>query len=801
MKRDIYLLSIFVFLVSLTSAQDYRIYGTVLDAERNALLYANVVLESKDGKPIKGTSTDENGKFVLEGILPGDYTVYASYIENTSEVRLLSVKSDTDVGNLIIRQKTQELEEVVVTYEKPTLVQKADRYVFNIANTALSDSDIWDVLKNTPGVVIINDKITVQNTGNISVLMNGRRVNIPESDIINLLSGSSASNVEAIEVITNPPAKYSAEGGLLIDIKMKKNIIAGYNGSVYNRFSQGVFPKHTLGTDHFFKGKRTDFSVNYSFRKNKNLRRYTDITNFFENNSIDETWQAEQQNISRTEQHNINLFFDYQLNDKNTLSFSSINSLRPYGVTLLNSDTQIADTQGQLNASFNTINNSDANYYNTSYYLDWKHDIDEEGQQLAFNTHFTYYNYARDQDITTDFFDGAMNQTGENDFITQSDQKTNLFSAQLDYTKPLGKTTTFETGLRYATIQSNNAIEQLGFTSNQPGVSPTEIGNFVYDERISAGYVSMDHNLEKWKLKAGLRTEYTETLGDLDNGTIRTKNSYLEFFPSFSALYTVNKKNTFKLNYYRRITRPRYDWLNPFQYFQSNNTTVEGNPNLIPSTRNSISLAYTYDKTYTFTAFYYKRKNEFLQQVFQDNEANLLRFIATNVDSNRNYGADIVFNKKLTSYWSSYALLSVFNRENGFRDFDTGEFFVNSIWSGLLRLRNSFTLLEDRSFFMDVNYSYYAPTFQGNARQEEVGRLGLAFRKTFWNKNASISLAAEDIFNGGNYFYTRRFANQNNTTSSRRETRLLVFGFRYKFGNTRIKDNYKRKRVDERSRI
>jgi len=801
MKRDIYLLFGFVLLVSLTRAQEYRINGTVQDTDGTALVYANVVLASKENKPIKGTTTNEKGQFVLEGILPGAYTLYASYIENSSKEIPLSVQANIDVGTVIISQKAQELEEVVVTYEKPTLVQKADRYVFTIENTALADSDIWDLLKNTPGVIIIDDKITVQNTGNISVLINGRRVNIPESDVINLLSGSSASNVEAIEVITNPPAKYSAEGGLLIDIKMKKNMIAGYNGAVYKRFSQGVFSKYNLGTDHFFKSKKTDFSVNYYFRKNKNLRRYSDVTNFFENNTVDAIWKAEQQNIARIAQHNINLFLDYQLNTKNTLSFSSINTLRPYGITHLNSNTQIADTQGQQQSSFSTNNASDADYYNTSYYVDWEHKIDTEGQQLTFNTHFTYYNYARNQDIETDFFDSALNQTGENDFVTQSDQHTKLFSAQLDYTKPFGEKTTFETGLRYANIKSDNAIEQLGYTSNEPGVSPTEVGNFVYDEEIYAGYVSLNHTITQWKLKAGLRTEYTEAIGNLDNGALKTKNSYLEFFPSFSALYTLNKKNTFKLNYYRRITRPRYDWLNPFQYFQSNNTTVEGNPNLIPATRNSISLAYTYDQSYTFTAFYYKRKNEFLQQVFQDNDANLLRFIAANLDSNRNYGADIVVNKKLTNYWSTYALVSVFNRENNFRDFDTGAMLMNTIWSGLFRWRNSFTLLKDKSLFMDVNYSYYAPTFQGNARQEEVGRLGLALRKTLWNKKASISLAVEDIFNGGNYFYTRRFANQNNTTSSRRETRLAVFGFRYKFGNTRIKDNYKYRRVDERTRI
>ena len=372
---------------------------------------------------------------------------------------------------------------------------------------------------------------------------------------------------------------------------------------------------------------------------------------------------------------------------------------------------------------------------------------------------------------------------------------------QLDYHKPIGKTSKFETGIRYATIQSDNMIEQLGFDTAQQGISPTAVGRFKYDERIAAAYISLDHNWDKWKLKFGLRTEYTETAGKLDTNTSETENDYLEFFPSFSALYSVSKKNVFKLNYYRRITRPRYDWLNPFQYFQNNNTTVEGNPNLIPSTRNSISLAYTFDKTYTFTAFYYQRKNEFLEQVFQDNEANLLRFIATNLDSNSNYGADIVFNKKLNSFWSSYVLMSCFNRENGFRDLDTGELLMNSIWAALFRARNSFTLLKDKSLNADITYNYFSPTFRGNARREATSRVGLSLRKTIWNKKASISLSAKDIFNRGNYFLTRKYLNQDNSTASRYETRLIVLGFRYKFGNTKIKDNQKRKSVDERKRI
>ena len=541
-KKNIYLLSVFVLLVSLTSAQGNKITGTVLNMERQPLVYANVVLQSKEGKAYKGTSTNEQGMFVLDEVVPGTYKLIASFIENTSEVIPLSINSDLDIGILVIIQNAQELEEVVVTHQKPTLEQKADRYVFNIANTAISDSDIWDVLKNTPGVVIIDNKITVNNSGNIGVMINGRKVNIPESDIINLLSGSSASNVEAIEVITNPPAKYSAEGGLLIDIKMKRNLIAGYNGSVYNRFTQGVFPKHTVGTDHFFKDKKMDFSINYAFRKNKDLSRYTDITNFFENGQQNESWKAEQQNTNRNEQHNLSLFFDYQLNDKNILSVSSINSLRPYGVTFLDSNTEIRDTQEQFNWSFHTVNNSDKNVYNTSYYADWRHKLITKGEFISFSSHYTFYNYQRDQDIQTDFFDGNNAITGENDFTTKSDQKTNLFSLQLDYHKPIGKTSKFETGIRYATIQSDNMIEQLGFDTAQQGISPTAVGRFKYDERIAAAYISLDHNWDKWKLKFGLRTEYTETAGKLDTNTSETENDYLEFFPSFSALYSVSKK-------------------------------------------------------------------------------------------------------------------------------------------------------------------------------------------------------------------------------------------------------------------
>lgn len=795
---------VFLFIVvsfSFLTAQDFEIRGAVLNAGHSPLVFANVLLQTNEGKLVKGATTDVNGFFKLNNVAAGEYLLFASYIESTSETLTLSITTDLDVGNLIISSEAQALDEVVVTSQKPRLVEKADRYVFNIENTALSDSDIWDVLKRTPGIIIVNDKLTVNNTGNIGILINGRKVNIPESDVINLLSGSSASNVEAIEVITTPPAKYSAEGGLLIDIKMKTNLVAGYNGAVFNRYIQGVFPKHTLGMDHFFKGKKTDFSLAYSFRNNKNLVRYTDITNFFENSVPNEIWTAEQNTISKRKQHNISAFFDYKFDEKNTVSLSTINSLTPNGNRFSFSETDIADTQGISNAGFGTTNDSDFHLYNTSFYLDWVHKLNKKGSEISFNTHYTYYDYNREQDIDTDFFDMNGTVTGENDFITQSVQNTGLFSIQGDYIMNLGTSSTLESGLRFASIASDNTIEQQGFDRNQPGIDPTDAGEFVYNEQISAGYVSINNNWNSWKLNMGLRAEYTQTTGKLDTETEANKNNYLELFPSLSLLHTYKKKHVFKLNYYRRIDRPRYSWLNPFQFFQNNNTVVEGNPNLLPSFSNFVSLGYTFNKSFTLRPFYNLRTNDFLQQVSQDNSGKLLRFIATNLDENKSYGVDAIYSKDFTNRWSSFMLFNYYYQANSFRDFDTGQLLDNTAWLTYFRTTQSFTFLEDRSLFADASFTYFSPFLIGNSTRASINELGFSFRKTIWNKSASISLAVEDVFNQSNQFFTRQYLTQDNSSSERRENRLLLLGFRYSFGNTKIRNNKKRKRIDERNRI
>lgn len=802
MSKQIILYLLLAFLTSSSFSQEYNLHGKIISTDSEPIWLANVLLLSAlDSILINGSSTDDKGVFKITNIPPGDYLVKASYLDNESDYLNVSIIADTDVGTITISNYAQVLDEVIVATQKPRVERKVDRLVFNIGNTAFSDGDIWEALKRAPGVVVINNELSVKGSKDIGIMINGRKINLPRADVINLLSGTTASNVEAIEVITNPPAKYSAEDGMLINIIMKKNLISGYNGAVFNRYTQGVFPKHTLGTDHFFKGSKTGFSANYSFSQEKWFTQYTDVTNFIDDGSITSTWAAEEDYIRRRKRHNFNAFFDYFIDDRNSLSISTLNQWNPSVARMYDTETQITDTNGAAVSSFITLNDSEEKQLNASFYLDFVHKLRKKGAEISMNSHYTYYDYERGQDLNTDFFDVNNNLTSENDFLTNSIQNINLYSIQADFITPLGTSSKFETGLRYAQINSKGRIDQEGFDRNQPGIDPTEAGVFEYDEGIVAGYTSIDNKWDKWNVKVGLRAEQTNTLGKLNTDEAAKKNDYFKLFPSFSLQYTPSAKHEFHLYYYRRITRPRYNNLNPFQVFQSNNSIVEGNPDLLPSSRHYMAGGYTFNRGYTFELFYKNRTNYYQRLVFQDNDSQLLRFISSNVDKDFAYGFNFSISKNFTNNWHFYFMASTAYIESNFTDLDSGQLVENGLWNTYIRSNSGFSFLSDKSLKADVSLLYSSPVIQGNSRQEDYSKLGITLQKSLWDKKGSISLGVDDIFNDSRLFNTRKFLNQDNTSYYRPESRLVVLGFRYKFGNTRIRTNKKSKKVEERNRI
>ena len=693
------------------------------------------------------------------------------------------------------------MNEVVVVSQKPTLEQKVDRLVFNIENTALSDSDLWDVLKRTPTVFVMNDEIKVKGESGVQIMINDKKVNLPPEDILNLLSGTSAKGVQSIEVITTPPAKYDAEGGTLINIKMKKNLIAGYNGAVYNKYSQAVFPRQMFGTGHFFKSKQLEASFNYSYSQNKILTNYTDITNFIEDGQIRDTWTSDLEVIYRSKKHNTSAFVDYAFDDNNTISFSSIATLTPSYLTRDLSDTQILDANDGSTSGFYTLNNGKFESINAAFYLDYKHNFNDQGSKLAVNVHYTHYDYDKDQELETDFYDGNRAIVGENNFNTFNRQNTDLYSAQADFVSPVGEGANFESGIKYALIDSESYIAQEGFDRDQEGIESTEEGTFFYDEAIVAGYASFDAKWNNWTLKSGLRAEYTDTKGDFSLSTDKIKNHYLELFPTLFLQFNPNVKHRFGASYKRSIIRPSYNKINPFQVFQSNNSVVEGNVNLQPSFKNSVILSYTYDRDYTFELFYRYHRNIMRLLTFQDNESNLLRFITDNVDRELAYGLDFIYRKEISNFWDTYFLSSYYYGAERFTDILSQQSLDQGQWTLLVQLNNNFTLLKDRSLTASLNYSYVSPIVIGNSRQEYYNEWGISVKKNIWGKKGTITMGLSDILKQFKLTNTRKYGNQDNTSIYKPDGRVFSLGFRYNFGNMKIRDNYKSKDTDERDRL
>ncbi len=798
--KNFFLLLVLLFFSKTVSSQEFQLTGKVENTQEERIAFANVLLlHAKDSTVLDGTSSDENGFFFFDKIKKGVYFVQASFVANSSEVYAVSVNSDVDMGILLIDETTQNLDEVIVTYQKPKLERKIDRLVFNVANTAIADGTIWDLLKHTPTVNDIQGVLTVKGSSNIIVMINGRKVNLPQNDIINLLSGASASNVDSIEVITNPPSKYSAEGGMIIDIKMNKNLIAGYNGALFNRYRQGVFAKHSLGTDHYFKGSKSDFALNYSYGREKNIRRHKDVVNFFEQDNTFSTWTSIQDYLRRIERHGLNVSYNYQFNEKSSLALSTINSWNPNNSRLFDTKTSI---QGAANNffDFNTINNSGENTLNTSFYANYLEKLDDNGKEIAIGTHYTFFKYGRIQDLKNDFLDPNGTILSTNNLTGNSNNRINLYSARLDYQTSIGKLKV-ETGIRFAGISSESTNEQTQLEMSQIGGNFDEVDRFNYNESIYAAYVSFNGKKGNWTYKGGLRSEYTKTSGVFDSDLPDIKNDYLNLFPSFSLQYSPSGDNDFRLWYYRRISRPRFVIANPFQYFQTNNSVYEGNPNILPSTRHYVAASYNFQKSYTFEIFYRNQNNPIQQLVLQDNENKTLLFQQANFIKNESYGFDFIYDKNILNFWNAYLYLSIYDRKFNFIDGLTNNLITNGLWTWSFEMNNSFTFSQDKNLFIDVSFYYYSDEAIANTIRQEFSAFNISARKVLWNKKATISIGVQDIFNQNSTPSIRRYSDQNNISDYRFESRLFTFAFRYKFGNTGIKTNRNRKRIDERNRL
>lgn len=792
----------FIWPLSL-SGQSFKVTGTVKDGSNDAIPYASVfLLNLADSTIVKGTSADENGTFSMENVLPDIYYIRASYIGKTSNFISLDIKKDVRIGAIMIDQNVESLEEVVLVSSQPKIEKKSDRVIFHVENTVVSQGSTWDVLKKTPGVVVVQDQLYIRNQSPV-VYLNDRKTQLSPSEIRDLLQGISGINIKSIEVIPNPPARYESEDGPILNIITSNSITPGYKGSVNGSYTQSVFPKYSLGTSHYYKNKKFNLFANYNINPTKELKKDEGNINFIDDNGdIFSRWQSNFEKTTRYLGQNGSVIMDYEINDRNSINLTSNIAFTPDKRLQNQMGTDMVNKQYQLDSTLSTNSDLDNNHRNIAFDLTYTHHPKKEGSELAVNGHYTAFRDATNQLVSTDYFEPSGDFIRNFSFSTNSLQNIDIITGQIDYTTPMGGII-FETGAKIATIRSNSGIDYFNLTNSIKTYNALYSDDYEYSENVGGGYVSVAKEWEKWSVKAGLRGEYTYSKGysiTLDSTNIQV---YFKFFPTLHLLYSLSENQSFSLDYSHKIQRPRYEDLNPFAYFLNENQFHIGNPDLQPSFSHNVNLNYTLQDTY-FIDLYYRDNGHYISTLgFQDNDNQNMMYIKQNVLGSTSYGLDFTYSKSILANWYLYAYTSLFFEEQTFLAMESNNQAVTNRVQGFYgSLSNYFTLTKDKSLTGELGFNYMSGFMEGNYKISETTGLSLGLRKSLWNKRAVASLTMDDILDSSVGRYTTKYLNQDNSYIAKPETRFVRFGFTYNFGNFRLQDNKRDiEDIEERQRL
>jgi outer membrane receptor protein involved in Fe transport len=797
----LHILTISLLYSFLSYGQDYSISGKILDTNDNVIEFANIIVYNESqSEVLKGTSTDTNGFFILNNLESSTYILKVSFIGYQTYEQKVVLTGGLDLKTIRLEDDIEGLDQVTITAKKPTLTREADRLIFNIENSALVEGSILQVLKSTPGVLVLGDEITVKNS-NPTVYINDRKVQLSAEDLNQLLEGSSASSIKSIEVITNPSARYDAESGVVLNIVMSKNLILGYRGSVNTNITQGVFPRYDAGTSHFFKNKYVSFNVNYNYSKDKINRDNDDTVNFLDNsNTLEQSWNSDVNRNRWSETHNLNTNFDYFFDDKNTISLSSSALYIPYFKYSIDNSTTITDNTSDFLSRFTADNLSRDNKYNVGADLNFRHSLSKGS--LVFNGHFTTYNYEKKQGVVSNFFDINNDFQSASAFNTNANQNTQIIAAQIDYSLPINESSEFEAGVKTSNIKTDSDITQFDVDLNTGNETVDALNSdaFDYDENIYAGYANYASNTDKWSINAGLRVEQTNIEGiSLSTNQVNTQD-YLEWFPNASVQYNISDSYNVYANYKRSIARPSYSNLNPFRFFINENYVVSGNPNLVPTFLDHAVIGTTLFNDLLVIEAYYQNYDGAISEIpRQNNATNVIEYISVNFDKTVEYGFDFGIDLYPTENWNVYFVTSIYNIEEE-TDFGNG-FVTKSQWSNYSALNTSLTLLEDKSLNIGLSLVFNSKNIQGFQLVENRLISELAVSKTIWNKKGIVSLSVSDIFNLHDFETQTQYQNQFNRQMIDVDDRYIKLGFRYKFGNTRLESNERTNDLEERDRL
>ncbi len=770
-------LTIALFCANPTFGQDSNtnITGTIIDAQNGSSIpYAVVVIKSSlTQEMITGTTTDPQGKFSLTTdvqniVLEINFMGYA-----TKTIRKVKPNNDQiDLGNIKMEPNFQELEEIAVVAEKSTVEFKLDKRVFTVGkDISSSGMGALDVLNRVPSVnVDIEGSVTLRGNAGVQILINGKPSVLADQGG-NALSTITADMIESVEVITNPSAKYEAQGTAgIINIILKKDDKKGVNGSI--SLNTGTPNNHSLGTSINYRTERfnffTQFGAGYRSRPNTNKSTNIDLIN---NTSVYSTGSG-----GRNEKfYNFTLGTDYHINDYNVITLSG-----NYAYEIENEPSSTAfdlyDGSGDLYAQYVRSESSDATNPKWQYDLQYEKQFkNNEDHVLLFSGLGRFFGKDKSAEYINVYSYGPENNPNQQ---TLTDYYQADYTFKLDYTNPVTEKVTIETGAQYEINDVGNDYAVFNHEGNAWLIDSTLTNNFEYNQKVLGAYATGSYEGKKWGVKAGLRAENTDLQTLLTNTNEENLQNYTNLFPSLHMSYKVDNKTSMQIGYSRRIQRPRLWDLNPFFSIQNNYNIRTGNPDLEPEYSDSYELTgiYIMKKASINASAYYLYTTNVIERVsvFQDN---ITVTTPINIGTRNKLGFELngKYNPAKWFTLTGDGNFGVFTRDGEYEDktFD----FVGAQWD--LEFTLTFKLPLNIDLELSPNYESGYKTVQGNVSGYAYANMGL--RKKVWNGKGIFNFSVSDIFSSR---IRESFVEQATfyAYSYSQRQRIITLGFSYSFG-------------------
>lgn len=772
-------LLIFLLLPFFCLAQtSFKLKGKIA-SETTSLEWADVSILNSEGKIIDGTTTKQDGIFEII-LKKGSYKIGVSLLGFEECEKEISIEKDTDLGTITLKENTTNLVEVVVQSKKKTIEQKTDRLVYNLENNVTNvGGDALSAINTAPGVVVKNNTITILGKGTSRVMIDGRMIELAGEELNNFLKSISASDIKNIEIISNPPAKYEAEGtGGLINIIMKKGVRDSWKNTTTASYDQNKYGIFTLRDNFFYNKKKFRFSASVN-AKTGYLNATDDLKMYFP----DGLFHMNSTTKLKTENFSGKIALDYDFSERTTVGFQFMNDRSNPD---FRSDISINNYNAQNQLDNITLNksNTDRGSGNQTYNAHLITKLDDLKRKLSFDIDYFNYDSKFDRSFiannyTPDMIFTDVNQAGRN----VSNQDIDNWSFKADMEHPF-QVINLSYGAKMSFTNSLSDVLYYNTISGNPELDPNQSNRFKYTENNQAIYVNADKKLnEKWNFQMGLRLENTQTNGFSETMNQTTENNYLKFFPTFYASYKKNENNTFSLNYGKRINRPRFDLLNPFRIYISSNSYSEGNPFLKPSFSDNFEFAHSYKEILRTSVFVNSVTNGYGVLFSANPETNTQIVTRENYFKNLSYGVGESYSATFADWWQSENSLYFLGAKTEFiKD-------INATPSNSLQIdfstNNTFVL--GKTTKLQIDFSYTTPFKNGLYEVGYASSFDIGFKQDLFNKTMQIAFLANDIFNTS---YLKDFTSVVNgvkqvysQTESNRFVRLSVV---YNFGNKKI---------------